>query len=860
MLTTGRTLGPYRILALLGTGGMGEVYRARDTRLGRDVAVKVLSPELTARPDLRARFQREARTVSQLAHPHIGALFDVGHEGGIDYLVMELLDGETLAQRLEKGPLPVADVLALGRQIAEALDGAHAAGVVHRDLKPGNIMLTKSGVKLMDFGLARPSGPLTAPTGALSQSPTLSRPLTAEGAIVGTLQYMAPEQLEGKEADVRSDLWALGCVLYEMATGARAFAGESQASAIAAIMTVEPQTMAELRPLTPPALEHIVVRCLAKDPGQRWQSARDVAHELDWVRTSSGVQTPPAPRGRAPGGAGRWVVPLLGGATLLAVGVLFGLRTRPAPDAARVTYTRLTVQRGRLGTARFSPDGKTVFYSANWDGRPPEVFEVRPGFPTPRGLGLPNTLLLGISRTGTMVVLVDQRLGGDVWYRPGTMAEVPISGGNPRPVSEGILYADWLPDGRGLAAVRRSGAGIRLEIPLGHVLRETAGDFSCPRVSPDGRHLAFIDHPFSTQDDTRGSFVVVDTSGRIVVRTTEWNSALGVAWSADGREVWYCGSQDGVSTDLRALALAGRERVVARFDGHVRIHDVGSDGRVLLERLHLTVGIRSHSASERDERELGWYDYSIANDLSADGRTLLFGECGLFGGPQYAVCLRGTDGSAPLRLGPGTRPGLSPDGRWAVAILLGPPQRLLILPIGAGDSTSLPGGRIERYLRAGWLPDGKHVVFAATEPGHRPRTYVQDLAGGLPRPVTPDGLRGHCASPDGRFVAAVSADRQLYACPLDGDSARFVTHLLPDELVLRWSADSRSIFLGREGASATVRRVDVSNGRATPWATLGMADSAGLRIASLVLTPDGRSGVYTYLRKLSDLFLVEGLR
>jgi serine/threonine protein kinase len=245
MLTPGTSLGPYRILAPIGAGGMGEVYRAHDTRLGRDVAIKVLSPHLAATPEVRARFEREARTISQLNHPHICTLFDVGHQDGIDYLVMELLEGETLARRLEKGPLPVAEVLTLGAQVADALDGAHRAGVVHRDLKPGNVMLTKGGAKLMDFGLARAGWP-TAVAGAEAESPTVSRPLTAEGTIVGTFQYMAPEQLEGKEADARTDLWALGCVLYEMATGERAFEGRSQASLISAIMKDQPRSITEL--------------------------------------------------------------------------------------------------------------------------------------------------------------------------------------------------------------------------------------------------------------------------------------------------------------------------------------------------------------------------------------------------------------------------------------------------------------------------------------------------------------------------------------------------------------------------------------------------------------------------------------
>ncbi len=388
-LAQGSRLGPYEIVAPLGAGGMGEVYKAHDTRLGRDVAIKVLPARLSANPEIRARFEREARAISQLNHPHICSLYDVGQQEGIDYLVMEYLEGETLAARLRKGPLPVEHLLRCGIEIANALDCAHHAGIVHRDLKPGNIMLTKGGAKLMDFGLARPTQLPAA--GALSGSPTGSRPLTAEGTIVGTFQYMAPEQLEGKDTDARTDLWALGCVLYEMATGRRAFDGDSQASLIAAIMDREPPAITALKPMTPRALEHVVKRCLAKDPGERWQSARDVEHELGWIsgagRADSAV-VEASTAGRKRIAAGRLVG--IGLATaVLAVGFfLAGRLTARRPESP--TFTRLTFQRGSIGNARFTPDGKGVLYSAAWDGGLPEVFETRTDLSTTRSLGLPG--------------------------------------------------------------------------------------------------------------------------------------------------------------------------------------------------------------------------------------------------------------------------------------------------------------------------------------------------------------------------------------------------------------------------------------------------------------------------------------
>ncbi len=284
-LTAGSRLGPYEIQSPLGAGGMGEVYKARDTRLGRDVAVKVLPQHMSASPELRQRLDREAKTISQLSHPHICMLHDVGHQDGTDYLVMEYLEGETLADRLGKGAVPVDQALKIGIEIAGALDAAHKSGIVHRDLKPGNIMLTKSGVKLLDFGLAKLQA-APSPVSAVTSLPTAlqeSQPLTTRGTILGTFQYMSPEQLEGREADARSDLFAFGCVLYEMLTGQKAFSGKSQASLIGSIMNSEPASISSIQPMVPPALDRVVKGCLAKEPEHRWHTAHDVMMQLQWI-------------------------------------------------------------------------------------------------------------------------------------------------------------------------------------------------------------------------------------------------------------------------------------------------------------------------------------------------------------------------------------------------------------------------------------------------------------------------------------------------------------------------------------------------------------------------------------------------
>jgi Tol biopolymer transport system component len=370
MLTPGTRLGSYEIVAAIGAGGMGEVYRARDTRLHRDVAIKVLASNMAHRADLRERFEREARTIAGLNHPHICVLHDIGHQDGLDYLVMEYLEGETLAARLKRGPLPLAQALQYGAEIGDALDKAHRKGVTHRDLKPGNIILTRTGAKLLDFGLAK----LQASAADVAEQPTREGPITAEGTILGTLHYMSPEQLEGKEADARSDVFALGAVLYEMATGKRAFNGQSQASVIASIMASEPPAMSVIQPMTPPALDRLVRKCLRKDPDERWQSAHDITDELRWIAESSTAQAAAASVPVAATTRSRRRLAWMGAAALLlaalaVVGVARfwgGAASTPIVSAVRFTVPPPEKSQFPMAIAfmNVSPDGKRLAFNA----------------------------------------------------------------------------------------------------------------------------------------------------------------------------------------------------------------------------------------------------------------------------------------------------------------------------------------------------------------------------------------------------------------------------------------------------------------------------------------------------------------
>ena len=855
-LAPGTRLGPYEIVGRIGAGGMGEVYRAHDSRLGRDVAIKVLPAHLSASPEARARFEREARAISQFTHPHICTLHDIGRQGDTDYLVMELLEGETLARRLESGPLPLRDILRHGIEIAHALDLAHRRGIVHRDLKPGNVMLTKGGAKLMDFGIARATA-RTSVAGAPTGSPTVSRALTADGMIVGTLQYMAPEQLEGRKADARSDLWALGCVLYEMATGKRAFEGTSQASVIAAVLDREPPAITTLQPLTPPALERIVKRCLAKDPDERFQSALDLAFDLEGM-LGAGVASP------AVGADGVHAGRRLSIGTFLGVGLAFALlvagssfllgrRTAPAPEPPR--FTRLTFQRGRIGNARFAPDGKNVLYSAAWDGRAPEVFETRADLSTTRSLGLSGIRLHAVSRTGELAVKRDVQGAG--WgYKP--LAVLPTTGSAPRDLLDGVSEADWAADGRTLAVVRRIGGEDRIEMPPGQVLARTAGEFGDLRISPDGRSMVAVEHP--VVGDTRGAIVVVNLAGEKTTVSNEFASIRGAAWSRDGREIWFSAEAAGMRENLYATTVRGRLRCVARFPSKTVLLDLAPDGRVLLATETSQAGIRGRSYEGSAERELGWLDWPIPKALVADGTMLLLNDSGETAGANYAVYLRKMDGSPPVRLGEGSGLAVSPDGRWVLAVHFGPPSRLLMIPTGPGETVTLPQGQVETYQDARWFPDGRRIVFVGAERGRPQRTWIQEAPDGLPRAVTPEGVVGVTTSPDGNWVATVTLDLALVIFPLRGGGSRSVAQLTTEEKVCEWSADGRTIFVGRAGGRLDVLGIDVRSGERRPWKTFEVPDPAGVSVWTAILTRDARSYAFGYVRHLDELYLVEGLR
>ena len=497
-LVPGTRLGPYAIVAPIGAGGMGEVYKAHDSRLGRDVAVKVLPRHLTENADVRARFEREARTVSSLNHPHICTLFDVGREGDTDYLVMELVEGESLAERIAKGPLPPEQVLKIGTEITDALDKAHRAGIIHRDLKPGNIMLSRTGAKLMDFGLARATGIVSgsgsgASITGLTQSPTVAQPLTAQGSLVGTFQYMAPEQLEGVEADARCDIWALGCVLYEMATGVRAFAGATQASLISSIMKDQPRPIAELQELSPPGLDRLVRGCLEKDPEERIQTARDVRLHLRWIAeggSQAGVPAPVAARRRSRERLA-WILVAAAGIAAAGLAILHFGFPAPAPQTLRFEVTPASSVQTQ-DSPRISPDGRTLAYNAT-DSTGTSRIWLRP-------LGaLVAQPLPGTEGANRPFWSPDSRFlaftGG------GKLRKISVTGGPPSVLCDAPTGADGTWSRGGMILFDGTGADPILRVPASggvatpEVKTDSVGralQVGWPEFLPDGKHFLYL--------------------------------------------------------------------------------------------------------------------------------------------------------------------------------------------------------------------------------------------------------------------------------------------------------------------------------------------------------------------------------
>jgi eukaryotic-like serine/threonine-protein kinase len=868
-LKPGTRLGSYEIVQPIGAGGMGEVYKALDQKLGRDVAIKVLPSHLATDPAALARFEREARAVAALSHPNILGIHEFGSDGDTVFAVMELLEGETLRARLSgegQRVVPVRKAIDYATEIARGLAAAHDKGIVHRDLKPENVFILSDGrVKILDFGLAQNLE--LEKTGTGTELTRLRDPTTTQpGTILGTVGYMSPEQVRGERTDQRSDIFALGVVLYEAVTGQPAFGRDSAIETMSAILKEDAPDIAPGS--IPPALERIVRRCLEKNPNERFQSARDLAFALQSLSGIGAVSSSTAPAGVArtwPGvtrRVGRLAIVPAAAIVLLALGALAGQLMTWRRTEGPPSFLRLTFGRGTLRAARFAPDGQTILYSAAWMGGPLRTFQTRPESPASSAIQVPDGQLLSVSSQGELALSVGHAYDS-IWTAAGTLARAPLVGGTVRQIEQNIRAADWAPDATSLAIVRRVGGRDRLEYPAGTVVYETSGYVSHPRVSPDGSRIAFLDHPF--YGDNRGTVAVIEPGHPKTTLTGDWPSEEGLAWSPDGREVWFTASRAGGDQELMGVDLRGRLRAVYRAPAQLVLHDIHRDGRVLLSEEAFR-GETTISGVDGVPRDVSLLDLSGARDLSHDGQFLLVTQFGASSGANYAVYLQKTDGTPAVRLGDGDAWALSPDNQWALAIVKSPASRVVLLPTGPGQPRALSGGDL-RHETAEWFPDGRRVLTCGSVGGRAARCYVQDVASGAIRAVTPEGMmtgrqRRPRMAPDGRHFVAVGPDGHAALYDAEGGAATALPMMRPNEVAIEWTADGSGLFVHEPfGVPRKVFRVDLKTKARTVWRDIAPADRAGvLGNLEVLVTPDGRSYATIFFRMLSSLFLAQGLR
>ncbi len=856
-LTPGTKLGPYEIVSMVGAGGMGEVYRARDSRLKREVAIKVLPQALSLDADRLRRFEQEALATAALNHPNILAVFDIGSHEGSPYVVSELLEGETLRERLRGGSIAVRKTLDYAMQIAHGLAAAHEKGIIHRDLKPENLFITKDGrIKILDFGLAK----LTQPEGGVHTSlPTLTH-ATEAGAVMGTAGYMSPEQVRGIVVDPRSDIFSFGAIFFEMLSGKRAFHRDTAADTMSAILKEDPPDFSETNRSVSPALERIVQHCLEKNPESRFHSASDVAFDLEHLSGASGASAKVTSVSTAEPRR-KLLLAVLGIVAIAAAMLGLGWWLGRGNNAPLAEYKQITFRTGSIGNARFTPDGSVV-YSASWDGGDNQLYMSRLDDPGARELGLKDAELLSISKSGELAIRVKTiRFPG--YARAGTLARVPLSGGTPRELLDNVQDADWSANGANLAVVRYvpENSHWRLEYPIGKVLLDSINWISSPRISPDGKWIAFADHENPGGDD-EGSIAVIGADGNEKERklSSGWESIQGIFWSASGDEVWFTSSDSGSALNPRAVTLSGKIRQITNVPGGMWLQDM-RNGAALTVTHQQRIGIRGMAPGGKEEHELGWFGWSIVRDISRDGHKIAFEEEGNGGGPNYTVFLRDTDGSPPARIGEGLAEAISPDNKWVItrAAKGGP---LNLVPTGAGESRVLTHDAVS-YGGIRFLPDGKRLLTSGIEAGHGVRDYIVDLSTGDSKPITPEGTAGVRLSPDGNNATVLGPDGKWGAWPLDGSAIRLIPGLDSDYYVAGWAPDGKSVYVqsARSEQIAKIYKVDIATGKKDLWKTFGAGVGAGVtETGAPLFSPDGSAYAYVYVQILSNAYVVNGLK
>ena len=848
----GQLVGHYRVLEKIGAGGMGEVFRARDERLGRQVALKLIRPASSDNPDRLRRFEQEARAAAALNHPNILAIYDVGFHGSTPYIVSELLVGKTLRQRLSEGPISTRETAGYAVQIAQGLTAAHERHIVHRDLKPENLFLTAEGrIKILDFGVAKLQPPVDE-----SRSIENLTTVTKHGAVIGTVAYMSPEQLRGKTVDHRSDIFSFGAILYEMLTGTRAFQGETEVDTMTAVLREEPSAAVLDEAAIPSGYQEVVRHCLEKEPENRFESAKDLAFAMQAISGSSPVKVPLM----APKPSRTSVLPWGLAAVMTAAAIVLASALLLHGPSGPPLHQRITFEAGTIYGARFAADGQSIIYGAAWNGKPVQLFSTVGNSLLAQPLNLSDANLLGVSPTNELAVVLNGTHDGQLEIINGVLGRAPLAGGSPREVLSDVRWADWDPHGQ-LAVVHYVESHCRLEFPIGNVLYQSNGWISHIRFSPRGDQIAFMDHHGLW--DNRGVVSVVDLLGHARNLSSEWDSEAGLAWRPDGEEIWFTAAEKGNTRNLMAVNLSGRIRKLLDLPVGMTLQDIASDGRVLvsLDSARLAVGFTT--LGRKGDVDLSWHDWESARDISPDGQSVLFEDASEAAGTNYSVVIRKVDGTLPVRLGEGSSGGLSPDGEWAISFATSQLQQLTLLPTGTGQPRTINVTGLE-HIHSGWgrfLPNGQKIIVNGDQSGRPPRCYEIEVSTGKATAATPEGFLCGASSPDSQAILGKGPGGTLAIWFRNGGAPKPLSNFNAKFSPVQWSDDGRFIYGYHAGEfPSRVYKTEISTGKETFVQELRPGAPAGVvMVAPIVVSRDGRRFAYSYNQTLSSLILYTGL-
>lgn len=858
-------LGPYRIDKILGAGAMGEVYKAEDTRLGRDVAIKVLLSELAEDPYRLKRFEREAKAVSRLNHPNVLIIHGLETYGSTLCLVTEFLEGETLRERMGGKPMAGRKALEIGLQIAKGLGAAHDKGIVHRDLKPENVFITKSGVvKILDFGLAKlqkktKEGVDNDVTGALTVMGGAGQHLTIQGQVLGTVSYMSPEQVKDEALDGRSDIFSLGIMLREMLTGERPFHGGTPIEIMGSILNDD------LPPLDPalnipPMLQKLLDKCLTKNVASRFHSAHDLAFALEEAAVSTTTGHTSSLRCMAGHHYGFWCHPAL--TVFFMVLAVFASLYAVLRSDVQPEFRRLTFRQGVMHGGRFSSDGRSFLFSASYGGGPWQVYTNGLDIFEERCIGPLDSQLLAVSKGE---IAFNTGITSRVWdfSHRGVLAKAPQRGNySPKAILSEVEWADFDNAGE-LAAVSMANGKYRIEYPLGTVVVESSGWISHLRFSPKDNAIAYIEHPF--MNDNIGKICLwTKEKKQVQVLTKIWEGgAMGLAWN--GNEVWFSAGEGGTLQSLWAVKRNGKVRPLIKMPLNMHLCDISAEGNALMLRDDTRNGVMCGKFGQKETRELGVKEWSYFRSLSRD--YVLLEEQGEATPMGYKMYLRSLEHENTIYLGEGHHGHISPDQQWVAAIQNQPQPHIVLLPMGTGELRHLNNFSIVSYRSIDWMPDGR-LVIQGSEKGKGQKIYMQDTRTGQLQVIYeyPEGMGlsdwPHCTSPDGTHLVFYNENRPYLLNIADGAKRAIpLKGLAKGDSIAGWTIDSKRLFLASYLEDPVkVWILDVASGKRTEWGRPDVKEISAANMSNLLMTGDGKSWVIRYNKNIQDLYLLEGLK